>query len=88
MNVDEPNPMNESNDDSPFYDPPFFRDFGDYELVPRNDHFRELYRHTKSMDVILRPEGDPEEDIKAHKCVIASHSEYLDVMFLTTNHLR
>ena len=63
-------------------------DFGDFLIVPRLGHFMELYNHRKSMDVILRSEGDPKKDIYAHKCVLASQSDYFDVIFLTILHFR
>jgi hypothetical protein len=63
-------------------------DFGDFLIVPRLGHFMELYNHRKSMDVILRSEGNPKKDIYAHKCVLASQSDYFDVIFLTIIHFR
>ena len=33
----------------------------------------------KTKDVIIRPEGNPENDIRLHKCVLVSQSKYFDV---------
>ncbi len=38
-----------------------------------------LSMNDKTKDVILRPEGNPEKDIRVHKCVLVSQSQYFDV---------
>jgi hypothetical protein len=79
---------NTDSDDSADPNDPDFREFGEFKLVPHHSQFRELYNHRKSMDVILRSDGNPDNDLLAHKCVLASQSEYFDVIFPTIMHFR
>ena len=79
---------NSDSDEFPDPNAPDFRGFGVSHLVPYHSQFRELYDHRKSMDVILRSGGNAENDLLAHKCVLASQSDYFDVMFLTIMRFR